>query len=179
MGMCFVTKRISSTVENKKIFFLCRILHHRWQYFYKSQILRGFSPAVNDIRIDNNTEDGPQHGEQLLAILTSYGHAIVAANDPEITRILLTSLQSLNERFKLFARPFFKEHLLTSFHCALINVLISPEGALHIDLLLCVLFTMGQVNQQQLHGSFVQLGYSGTSKMVEEVCTAVVCTISI
>lgn len=154
----------------------CRILHHRWQYFYKSQILRGFSPAAttNDFGYGSTADDGPQNGEQLLAILTSYGHGIVAGNDPHITRILLTSLQSLNERYKLFARPFFKDNLLTSFHCALINALISPEGALHCDLLLNVLYSMGQVNQNQLHASFVTLGYSSSSKMVEEVCSAIV-----
>lgn len=119
-------------------------------------------------------DDSPQHGDQLLAILTAYGNAMVVGNDPHITRLLLTSLQSLHERFKLFGRTFFKDNLLTSFHCALINALISAEGALHIDLLLNVLFTMGQVNQSQLHSSFVTLGYSSGSKMVEEVCLAIV-----
>lgn len=154
-------------------------MHHRWQYFYKSQVLRGFSPGYCDSAgsagsSTGSVEDGPQHADQLLAILTAYGHAIVAGNDPHITRILLTSLQSLNERFKLFGRPIFKENLLSSFHVALINALISPEGALHIDLLLGVLFTMGQVNPSQLHASFMTLGYSSDSKMVESVCLAVV-----
>lgn len=161
------------------IFTYVRILHHRWQYFYKSQVLRGFSPGFCDSQASGgmatgSVDDGPQHAEQLLAILTAYGHAIVAGNDPHITRILLTSLQSLNERFKLFGRPIFKDNLLSSFHVALINALISPEGALHIDLLLGVLFTMGQVNPSQLHASFMTLGYSSDSKMVESVCLAVV-----
>lgn len=141
--------------------------------------MRGFSPGYSDNTasggsISGSMDDGPQHAEQLLAILTAYGHAIVAGNDPHITRILLTSLQSLNERFKLFGRPIFKDNLLSSFHVALINALISPEGALHIDLLLGVLFTMGQVSPSQLHASFMTLGYSSDSKMVESVCLAVV-----
>lgn len=156
------------------------ILHHRWQYFYKSQVLRGFSPGFSGVDVSATTTtattaaaaDEPQHADQLLAILTGYGHALVAGNDPHITRILLTSLQSLNERFKLFSRPFFRERLLTSFHVALINALISPEGALHIDLLLAVLFTMGQVDAAQLHSSFVTLGYAANGKMVQDVCLA-------
>lgn len=159
------------------------ILHHRWQYFYKSQVLRGFSPGFSGVDVATTTTtttsssaatvaDEPQNADQLLAILTGYGHALVAGNDPHLTRILLTSLQSLNERFKLFGRPFFRERLLSSFHVALINALISPEGALHIDLLLAVLFTMGQVDAAQLHNSFVSLGYAANAKMVQDVCLA-------
>lgn len=131
-------------------------------------MLRGFSPGASDSVAP--ADEGPEHAEQLLAILTAYGQALVNSNDPHITRILLTSLQSLNERWKLFSRDFFKINLLTSFHCALINALISPEGALHIDYLLSVLFTMGQVSSSTLHASFVSVGFPSESKIIKDVC---------
>lgn len=157
--------------------FLFSILHHRWQYFYKSQVLRGFSPADriggDHCAGSSEAETPPQHAEQLLAILTAYGHAMVgAANDPHVMRLLLRSLHSLNERYRLFGRHFFRDQLLSSFHCALINALASATGALHTDQLLGVLFTMGQVSVAQFHASFVALGYAADSPDVEAVCLA-------
>lgn len=136
-------------------------------------MLRGFSPADRNGADNAEAETPPQHPEQLLAILTAYGHALVgAANDPHVMRLLLRSLHSLNERYRLFGRRFFRDQLLSSFHCALINALASTTGALHIDQLLGVLFTMGQVSVAQFHASFVALGYAADSPEVEAVCLA-------
>lgn len=166
--------------------FTRRILHHRWQYFYKSQVLRGFSPADGTgSASDDNTNSAtspsstsaagqPQHADQLLAMLTAYGHALcTCAHDPALIALLLRSLQSLNERQHLFGRPLFRDHLLQSFHCALITALVAqPIGALHADAMLAVLYTMGRVSMERLHGSFVQLGYAPDSGAVEQVCVA-------
>lgn len=152
------------------------ILHYRWQYFYKSQVLKGFSPSSSDnYPASADNDDAPQHAEEFLAILTAYGQAIVTGNDPQLTRNVLASLQSLNERFRLYSRSFFRTNLLKSFQCALIKSLISPEGSLHYDYILSVLFPMGQVSDACLHESFVSLGYSTTSSMVYEICVAKVC----
>lgn len=148
------------------------ILHYRWQYFYKSQVLKGFSPNASDDYLTPADDDAPQHPEEFLAILTAYGQAIVTGNDPQLTRNVLHSLQSLNERFRLYSRSFFRTNLLKSFQCALIKSLISPEGSLHYDYILSVLFPMGQVSDAYFHESFVSLGYSTTSAMVYEICVA-------
>lgn len=157
------------------------ILHHRWQYFYKSQVLRGFSPvdasehaSSSPQAPDSAAAVAPQHGEKLLAILTAYGHALCACpHDQPLIAFLLRSLHSLHERQHLFARPLFRDSLLQSFHCALITALIAtPVGALQADAMLSVLYTMGSVSVQQLHGSFVQLGYAADSSAVEQVCLA-------
>lgn len=149
------------------------ILHHRWQYFYKSQVLRGFSPGASDLTMPTE-EDLPQHSEQLQTILNAYGQALVTVIDPHITRILLTSLQSLNDRWKLFSREFFKVNLLASFLHALISGVIAPEGILHQDLLISVIYQMGRANVTALHSSFVSVGYSADAKIVEEICLATV-----
>lgn len=125
-------------------------------------------------------EDAPQNSERLLEILRAYGQAIVPkANertkiDPHVTRILLESLQSLNDRWKLFSRDLFKTNLLSAFMNALINAIMAPEGILHQDLLISIIFTMGRVDVSELHASFVSVGYSANSKAVQEVCLAVV-----
>lgn len=103
----------------------------------------------------------------------------MTGNDPQLTRNVLHSLQSLNERFRLYSRSFFRTNLLKSFQCALIKSLISPEGSLHYDYILSVLFPMGQVSDVCFHESFVSLGYSTTSSMVYEVCVAKVIVIII
>lgn len=142
-------------------------------------MLRGFSPADRIGGAETaptstgDAEQVPQHAEQFLAILTAYGHAIVgSANDPHVMRLLLRSLHSLHERYRLFGRQFFRDQLLSSFHCALINALATVTGALHTDQLLGVLFTMGQVSVAQFHASFVALGYAADSADVKAVCMA-------
>lgn len=152
------------------------ILHHRWQYFYKSQLMRGFSPTDcgDGATLAASDTPAPQHAVELLAMLTAYGHALcTCAHDPHLIALLLRSLQSLHERQQLFARPLFRDQLLQSFHRALITALIAtPVGALHADAMLGVLYTMGRVSTQQLHGSFVQLGFAADNARVEQVCVA-------
>lgn len=109
-----------------------------------------------------------------MAILTAYGQALVSSNDPQIKRFLLMSLNSLNRNSKLFGRAFFKQHLLQSFHCALINALFAPEGALHIDLLLEVCYTMHQVDLTSLMKCFASLGFATNTQHVQNVCMATV-----
>lgn len=148
-----------------------RILHNRWQYFYKSQVLRGFSPGASELSLPAE-EDNPEHSDQLLAILTAYGQALVTAIDPHITSKMLTSLQSLHERWKLFDRDFFKTNLQSSFLFALINALLAPDGILHQEQFINVLFAMSQTNIAVLHSTFVSIGYVPESKIVEEICLA-------
>lgn len=145
------------------------ILYHRWQYFYKSQIRSITSPSVNQ------SDLAPQNAEELLSILTSYGRVLVQGDDPQVKRIILISLQRLNERWKLFDRDFFKENLLMSFQCAFINALVAPEGALHYDLLMSILFTMGQIHVEKFHQSFISSGmFGGEDKLVQDICLSTV-----
>lgn len=133
--------------------------------------MRGFSPGASDIALPAE-EDNPEHSDQLLAILTAYGQALVTVIDPHITRTVLASLQSLNDRWKLFERNFFKANLQSSFLFALMKSLLSPDGTLHQEQLINVLFAMAQPNVNALHSAFVELGYMPESKIVEEICLA-------
>lgn len=152
------------------IFSFYSILHNRWQYFYKSQVSRGFSPGASDqLPIDDAQ---PEHVEQLLAILTAYGRALDHIIDPHITQTVLKSLQSLHERWKLFDREFFKANLLELYLYTLFKVLLSHNGILYFDQLIAVLFNMGQSNVAVLHATFVSFGYSHDAKNVEEICLA-------
>lgn len=147
-----------------------RILQNRWQYFYKSQVLRGFSPGASDQPIP--VEDQPDHAHQLLAILNAYGQALVQIIDPHITQKVLASLQCLHERWKLFGRDFFKTNLLELFLNTLLKLLISPNGILHQDQLINVLFNMSQVDVYVLGNAFVGLGYEPKSKFIHDICSA-------
>lgn len=147
-----------------------RILQNRWQYFYKSQVLRGFSPGASDQQIP--LEDQPEHAHHLMAILNTYGQALVHTIDPHITQTILTSLQSLHERWKLFDRQFFKANLLASFLGTLLNLLVSPDGILHHDQIINVLFHMGQVDGNTLESTFLAFQYVSGAKSIQEICLA-------
>ncbi|XP_055551772.1 exportin-6-A isoform X2 [Wyeomyia smithii] len=146
------------------------ILLHRWQYFYKSSVLKQIShTATGDIVQPQSTLE---HPDQFAAIMNAYGQAIVCSNDPHITRATLQSLQTLHERWKLYQREFFRTQLLQSFEAAIIKALMSPEGILHYELFLTVLYSMGEVEMKLLHETFTGIGFSAESQQVEEVCMA-------
>lgn len=133
-------------------------------------MLRGFSPGASDQPIP--VEDQPEHAHELLAILNAYGHALVQIIDPHITQKVLASLQCLHERWKLFDRQFFKTNLLALFLDTLIKLLISPNGVLHQDQLINVLFNMSQVDVTVLKTVFVGQGYDHESKFIHDICSA-------
>uniref|UniRef100_A0A336MAF9 CSON012831 protein n=1 Tax=Culicoides sonorensis TaxID=179676 RepID=A0A336MAF9_CULSO len=145
------------------------ILQNRWQYFYKSQVLRGFSPGASDETGQNDM--APAHSEQFSSILTAYGHALTAFNHPDMMRVVLESLQSIDEKYKLFHSHFFIVKFSTAFQCAILRCLAAPEGSLNFDLLLGVLFKMsqqGQILEQVLR----ELDASMNRKTIEAICTA-------
>lgn len=133
--------------------------------------MRGFSPGASELSLPAE-EDKPENSDQLSAILQAYGYALVNIINPHITRTLLISLQSMNDRFKLFHREFFKENFQTSFIVELIKALLSSAGILHQELLIGVLFGMAQSNVNALHSSFVGFGYTPESKILGEICMA-------
>ncbi|XP_037936402.1 exportin-6 [Teleopsis dalmanni] len=149
---------ISSTVYN----LFNSILTHKWQYFYKSH-------AYNNANtLQMNT--GNLHPEHFLAILNAYGQILLTGNDPNVVRIILESLHSVNERWRLYQKALFRDNLLTSFQTALIKVLLSAEGPLHFDLLATSLFNMGQVDTLKLRDSFANAGLPINSKIIDEIC---------
>lgn len=149
-----------------------RIIQHRWQYFYKSQVLRGLSPCSSD-QVDENQ---PQHVDELIAILTAYGNGIQQTINPQITNILLVSLHTLHERWKLYDREFFKTNLLSAFVDALLKLVTSSTGILHYDQSVKMLFSMNQACWQVLHTILAQYyknaGHSTAPKIIDEICTA-------
>ncbi|XP_021696427.1 exportin-6-A isoform X2 [Aedes aegypti] len=146
------------------------ILLQRWQYFYKSSVLKQLTPSSSgNIQ---QPQSALEHPEQFAAIMNAYGQAIVCGNDPHITRATLQSLEALNDRWKLYQREFFRENLLQSFEAAIIKALVAPEGILHYELFLAVLFSMGQVETKRLHETFTGIGFPAESQQVEEVCLA-------
>lgn len=152
------------------LFVVCRILQNRWQYFYKSQVSRGFSPAGSDQQAVDDIQ--PEHCDQLSAILSAYGQAIIHHIDPSITRTVLESLQRVHERYKLFNRGFFKAELLEKYLVTLLNLLLSHNGVLYYDHLINILFHMGQADMNALHSTFVSVGFAYDAKNIEEICMA-------
>lgn len=160
------------------LFLADSILQNRWQYFYKSQVLRGFSPCASDQPISSE-EEQPQRIKELEAILTAYGHCLQQAINPQITNIILTSLHTLHERWKLYDREFFKTSLLFAFVDALLKLVISSTGILHYDQSISILFSMKESCPQVLHtmlaSYYERMGHNTPPKVVDEINLAKVC----
>ncbi|KAL9880958.1 exportin-6-like isoform X1 [Glossina fuscipes] len=150
------------------------ILNYKWQYFYKFYVqpngISSFQNAMNGSNgaITSTTEN--LHPEHFMAIMNAYGQILISGNDPNIVRIVLNSLQSVHDRWRLYQRPLFKDNLLASFQSALISVLLTGEGALHFDLLANTLFNMSQVDNIKMRESFAQAGLPINMKLIDEIC---------
>lgn len=145
-------------------------MQNRWQYFFKSQVLRGFSPGASDQPMP--TEGAPDNMLEFLAIMQGYIEAMLGKFNPHVTQTVLTSLQSLHERWRLFNRNFFKMNLLHEFLNAVLRLLLSPHGGLHQDQLINLLFNMAMVDEAALQNAFVAIGYIPNTNCVLEICRA-------
>lgn len=107
--------------------------------------------------------NAPAHFEHFAAIFTAYGRVLVGGNDPHVAKLILASLDSLNDRYKLFTRTFFVNNFISSFQCAVISALMAPGGGvLHteMDNLLNILYAMSNdENRWKLAHSFESLGF--------------------
>lgn len=156
-------KNIVSTDIGVSLFSLfdC-ILQFRWNYFQKNLGNHQVSPIQE------------QQQDQLIKIFTAYGRILVTAAqyDPTVVRVILNSLERLNQTCKLYEKNFFKTHLLKSFLSTFIRLIVSPESTLFYDLLTIVLFNMSSVDKPNLHAAFIELGYPQDSKIIQQVCEA-------
>lgn len=159
-------------------------MKYKWQYFYKNRV----QPTVVDSSASNNNTYSMNSGDNLhpehfLSIMNAYGHALVSDRDPNIVRNVLNSLQYINERWRLYQRAFFREHLLSSFQAATLNVLLSGEGSgsLHSDLLAETLYSMAQADNLKMRVSLAQAvnNLPISVKLIDEICSTSVMICSI
>lgn len=133
------------------------ILQNHWNYFQKT-------PIIGAVR---------SHQDDLMKIFTAYGQFLcngANSQDPNVIRIILSSLEKLNELWRLYDKVFFKNCLLKSFLCTLIRLVISPGGVLFYDQIISILFHMSEKNKLLLQESFVSIGYPPDVKIIQQVC---------
>ncbi|XP_023035186.1 exportin-6 isoform X1 [Drosophila willistoni] len=152
------------------------VLTCKWQFFYKNQLqsnghasAAGTAAAAATNTTNFNCSDN-LHPGLFMAILNAYGQMLVSGTDPSNVRNVLFSMQNVNERSRLYQRALFKEQLLASFQRALLNLLLSGEGALHFDMIAQALFAMGQVDHRQLLESLTQASLPVQQTTLEDIC---------
>ncbi|KAH8420274.1 hypothetical protein KR009_008382, partial [Drosophila setifemur] len=143
------------------------VLTCKWQFFYKNQLSNGHTGNASSGNFNCSDNLHPAH---FMAILNAYGQMLVSGTDPSNVRSVLTSMQNVNERSRLYQRALFKEQLLSSFQRALLNLLLSGEGALHFDMIAQALYAMGQVDRRQLLESFAHASLPVAQTALEEIC---------
>lgn len=113
------------------------LLQNHWNYFQK--------PHQSGMT-RNNQED-------LMKILTAYGQFLCSGSpvDPNCCRIILSSLENLNEKCRLYDKGFFKNTLLKSFLATLLQLIISPDGILFYDQIISIIYRMSEKEKQALH----------------------------
>lgn len=132
---------------------LYSILLHRWQYFYLSQVRLGYSPAgCSETEVG---PDAPQKPEQLLAVLQVFGQALLQP-DINIFRFSLAALEDLNNKWKLYHKALFRDHLLSNFLCVLIKTLIDKSQSLLSEDIHVAIYNMASVNFDGFFFTFLQ-----------------------
>ncbi|CRK93019.1 CLUMA_CG006556, isoform A [Clunio marinus] len=134
------------------------ILQNHWNYFHKN--------PINSTR--NNQED-------LLKMFTAYGQFLcngANSQDPNVIRIILSSLEKLNELWHLYDKVFFKDFLLKSFLCTLIRLVISAAGVLFYDQIISMIYRMSEKSKTILQESFISVGYPPEVKIIQQICEA-------
>ncbi|CAH1116071.1 unnamed protein product [Phaedon cochleariae] len=130
---------------------LYRILLHRWQYFYVSQVRLGYSPGCSDSEIG---PDHPQKPEQLLAILQVFGQALLQ-QDMNIFRLSLVALEDLNGKWKLYHKAIFRNNLLSEFLTVLIKCLLDKSQSSLSEDIQVVVYNMAAVNFDEFFSAFL------------------------
>lgn len=112
------------------------ILQNHWNYFQKNL---------------SNAQRNSQ--EDLMKIFTAYGQFLCNGSpiDPNIGRVILSSLESLNQKWHLYDKTFFKNSLLKSFMCTLLRLIVSLDGILFYDQIITILYNMSEKNKTVLH----------------------------
>lgn len=132
------------------------ILQERWQFFFKSQVLRGFSPGASDDSTIAPYEE-PHHAHYIAFILNAYGQALNLHANLDLTRLVLESLIMVDDKHKLFQTLYFQRNFLTSYQTAIIQCLGAPEGIINFDLLICVLYKVSHKQMNSLANIFSEL----------------------
>ncbi|XP_022916840.1 exportin-6 isoform X2 [Onthophagus taurus] len=128
------------------------ILFYRWNYFFISQVRLGHSPGCSD------TVQGPdktQQPDQLLTILQVFGQALLQS-DINVFRTSLTSLENLNNKWKLYHKDLFKEHLLPHFLKVLMFSPINKTHDLLTDDIQAAIYNMALVSFGCFFTTFLQ-----------------------
>jgi hypothetical protein len=115
----------------------------------------------------SSTNTTRNNEDDLIKILTAYGQFLCngLSSDPNCGRVILTSLERLNEKWRLYDKAFFKNFLLKSFLCTFVRLIVSPDGALFHDQLIAILFQMSVKSKALLHES-LSLVFNDEAKIV-------------
>ncbi|KRT81677.1 hypothetical protein AMK59_5852, partial [Oryctes borbonicus] len=134
---------------------LLRLLHsmlnYRWNYFYISQVRLGHSPGCSD------TVQGPdnlQQPGQLLAVLRVFGESLLQP-DINIFKTSLSSLEDLNNKWKLYFKVLFQDQLLSQFLAVLIQTLLDKSHNLLTEDILLAIYNMAAVNFPAFFSTFL------------------------
>ncbi|XP_021927529.1 exportin-6 isoform X3 [Zootermopsis nevadensis] len=121
------------------------ILLHKWQYFYRTSVLRALSePGV----------EGIENREHFVGILQAYGQSLL---QPDINLFgqNLRSLEELNTKWKLYHKALFREELLPQFLTVLLHSLVHKSHALLGEEIAVCLYNMAAVNFVAFHNAFL------------------------
>lgn len=107
--------------------------------------------------------DQRNYQDDLLKLFYIYGECLcngATGQDSSVIRIILNSLEKLNQTCRLYEKVFFKNFLLKDFLICLIRLVISESGISYCDQIVSIIFHMAEKNKSVLLESFTSIGLS-------------------
>ncbi|XP_044759917.1 exportin-6 [Coccinella septempunctata] len=145
---------LNKSKENPEVYLallklLYSLLAHRWQYFHQSQVRAGFSPCV-----EGGVAGGPQKPHELITILEIFGQALLQ-EDINISKFSIGALEDLDQKWNLYMKDIFREHLLVKFLNVLVGALLNKAYSLLSEDVQIAIFHMADCNHQIFFDTFL------------------------
>ncbi|ESO05119.1 hypothetical protein HELRODRAFT_111555 [Helobdella robusta] len=127
------------------------ILKHNWKFFFPSTLLAAAAKSSDQL---NNQSASFTREQYFSGIMQALGQSFLQT-DVELFRHNLSILESLNDRFKLYEKPAFKNILLSDFLSVLLHTLFNKSHDLLRDDITTAIFNMAATDFEYFYSTFV------------------------
>ncbi|XP_070580061.1 exportin-6-like [Ptychodera flava] len=140
-----IAERSSPDIKCVLFELLHLLLLYNWRYFFRASVLDKLQSGGNE-----SIENQPQ----FIAIMQAFGQSFLQP-DIAIFKQNLEALETLNTKWKLYYKKFFRELMLFQFLNVLLQVLVHKSHDLLQEEILITVYNMASVDFDSFYGSFL------------------------
>jgi len=136
---------------------LYHTLLHNWNFFFKSSL-----KSLN--HLNNNGAEEVENKNAFLGVMKAFGQSFLQP-DIAVFSQNISSLEQLNNKWKLYSKNVFKETLLAEFLSVFLKVLVHKSHNLLKEEIATAIFNMGSTDFPAFFGRFIPQFLSGVENL--------------